>query len=419
MTAFQKQSQGQRKQQEDAVHIIYQNEDDPKSDVLLLLADGMGGHVGGEVASNLALKAFANAFIGATEIKMPSARIDVGIDEANRALASRISQHPELNGMGCTFLGALKIGDDLHWGSVGDSILFLYRSGTLHRMNADHSVYGALKEQVAAGNISQTEADNNPKRNALRSAMTGKAIKLKDIGHRALLPDDVVILASDGLETLDDDEITYCIDGNANNYLEDLASDLLEAVRSKNLENQDNTSLVIYRHDTAGPSIITKRSLWGTMGEDLKTLSRFLPLAAGIALFVSVAAVGGFVLSSFLTAADTTDPMEEVVVPDKRTLNGNGFSNSNGSATNAPSSTQGTQQEDRRPLSTGQNTEEAEPNSATSRTGDPIESKPLSPATPRNRAETTDDPDVQEEAVPKREEISDGDGAGSSSTSVD
>jgi serine/threonine protein phosphatase PrpC len=264
-----KQSLGDREAQEDAFRMVRQSEEDPKSDILLLLADGMGGHVGGEIASNLALEAFERHFASVSTNPKPRLRLKESLLAANVAIAARIKENPQLAGMGCTLVGALKLGDRLIWVSVGDSVLFMLRGKRLLRLNADHSLYGELLEMVSQGKITQAEADANPRRNALRSAVMGEELSLIDLNATALEPGDLILLASDGLETLSDKQIQKILTADPKADVRSLTSDLLNAVDAKAKPKQDNSTVVIYRHVTEGHSGIYRDSRWRLGGGGL------------------------------------------------------------------------------------------------------------------------------------------------------
>ncbi len=290
-----KQSLGQRENQEDAFDLVYQNERDPKSDILMLVADGMGGHAGGEVASNLALSAFKKHFIGGSEAPRPRDRLQESLTAANDALRQRIASQPDLKGMGCTLIAALKLGDRLVWVSVGDSSLFLLRDGRLKKLNADHSLYGELLQMVAAGKITQEEADSHPRRNALRSALMGDRISLTDVNAISLKPGDVVLSCSDGLDTLSQSEIRDILQSGKSRDMRGVASDLLNAVEAKGKPKQDNTTVVVYAHVQDGMSSMLRGSQWafhntGGNGTTLKYA------AIGLGALAVVAAAGAWLL---------------------------------------------------------------------------------------------------------------------------
>lgn len=257
-----KQSLGEREAQEDAFRIVRQSEQDPNSDILLLVADGMGGHVGGEIASNLALEEFERHFSTVSQNPKPRLRLKESLLAANAAIAARIKSDTRLAGMGCTLLGALKLGNRLIWVSVGDSVLFMLRGKRLIRLNADHSLYGELMDMVSQGKLTQAEADANPRRNALRSAVMGEPISLIDLNATTLEPGDLILLATDGLETLSDKQIQKILMADPKADMRGLTSDLLNAVEARAKPKQDNSTVVLYRHVTEGQSGLYRDSRW-------------------------------------------------------------------------------------------------------------------------------------------------------------
>ncbi|OYU17401.1 MAG: protein phosphatase [Rhodobacteraceae bacterium PARR1] len=292
MTAVHgQQSIGQREMQEDSFDIIRQSEKDSTSDLLMLLADGMGGHAGGEVASNLTLQVFRTHFIEAARSSRPLDRLQESLLVANEAVRAAIQRDPDLRGMGCTFIGAIKTGNTLHWASVGDSALYLFRRGVLTRLNADHSVLGELMELVEKGKLTRGEALAHPRRNALRSAVTGTAIALIDARSIPLERDDVVMLATDGLDTLPTSEIAETL-GRLHRSPREASAALLQAVDRRAMPSQDNTTVVIYRHSDGAASAYVDDSKW-TMGRDGK---RVWLAAVGLVCFVLLSVGLGYLL---------------------------------------------------------------------------------------------------------------------------
>ena len=136
---------------------------------VVIVADGMGGHAGGEMASRVAVRAFMDAYDldGA-----PAGRLRAGLDAANRAIDAAVCENLSLDGMGTTLVAGAVTTDGLEWISVGDSPLYLYRGGRLKRLNEDHSmapIIEALRESDP-----ETARGMNP--NKLRSALVGFAI---------------------------------------------------------------------------------------------------------------------------------------------------------------------------------------------------------------------------------------------------
>jgi len=232
--------QGARSYQEDAAAVR------PYAGGLAaVLADGMGGHAGGAVASEVASTGFLEAFLAAAgEARV---RLVQALDLANTAIAERASGRPELRGMGCTLVGASFGPEGLSWISVGDSPLYLVRGGQLRRLNEDHSLAPEVDRLAALGRISWDLAKIHPERHVLRSALMGSEIELIDASEAplALQPGDLVILASDGIHTIPDSEIArLCA---AVETPDAAAEALLAAVAAAGDPHQDNTTVVVVR----------------------------------------------------------------------------------------------------------------------------------------------------------------------------
>lgn len=296
---------GQRETQEDSFDIIRQSEQDPSSDLLMLLSDGMGGHAGGEVASNLSIQTFRKHFIELARSARPLERLQESLMAANDAIRIAIQRDADLRGMGCTFIGAIKIGGMLHWTSVGDSALYLYRRGTLNRLNADHSVLGELMGLVEKGKLTRSEALAHPRRNALRSAVTGAPISLVDTRSIALERDDLVILATDGLDTLPTSEVADILARSPRNPRE-AASALLQAVERRAVAAQDNATVVIYRHADGPASAMVADSKWA-LGPDGRRYG-FAALAVAAVVLIGIGL-------GYLVWQPTAAPAPAVAVP--------------------------------------------------------------------------------------------------------
>ncbi len=216
--------------------------------LLAILADGMGGHTSGEVASKSAVDAFDNTFKNYPGTSVNS-RLGASLTEANAKLSSMTLNNPILNGMGCTLIGAYVNSAGLYWISVGDSLIYLYRSGKLNQINEDHSMGSLIAESLRTGKITKQEADNYPNKNALRSALMGSDIPLIDAPEMPLklYSGDIIVIASDGLLTLSHNEITSIIDRSSLSSAETISNNLIEAVKNKKLKNQDNTTIQIIK----------------------------------------------------------------------------------------------------------------------------------------------------------------------------
>jgi serine/threonine protein phosphatase PrpC len=241
--------QGLRDYQEDNYLVVDLRESgaDDEDAALLLLADGMGGHAGGAVASELAVNAFGSSFLDMdTDIPIHE-RLSGALDAANAAIASKIGEKPELEGMGCTLIAAVVYADRVQWLSVGDSPFWLFRNGALVRLNDDHSMKPVLAKLVSQGELTEKEAASDSRRNALRSAVDGSRPNLVDLrksGYK-LQCDDILLLASDGVETLTEREIIANLEASAHLDIADRLEILLDGVIDCNAPHQDNTTAIL------------------------------------------------------------------------------------------------------------------------------------------------------------------------------
>jgi protein phosphatase len=236
------QIQGERDYQEDSFSIKELGDEK-----LLLLCDGMGGHVGGKQASSLSVEEFVQGF--SLHINSPIyKRLETGLTTANIAIQQKVSQSAELKGMGTTLVAVHVSGDTIYWVSVGDSPLWLVRENQIQRLNADHSLAGVFKKLVDQGQMTAQDAASDPKRHALLSSVSGDEIKHVDLRESAfeLKQGDCLLLASDGLETLSDDDIIRLV--AVNGKPEKTVALLLDAVRTYKKSQQDNATVIVYRH---------------------------------------------------------------------------------------------------------------------------------------------------------------------------
>ena len=238
---------GGREYQEDDYGLIECGDSD--SDEVLVIADGMGGQVSGDTASYTVIKTFIETYSDTTGLI--SDRLRACLKAANDALSSAIGAHPALAGMGTTVVATVISQRGLEWISVGDSPLWLFREGQLRRLNADHSMAVVFADLVAVGRMTEKEAATDPKRHALRSAVMGDEIHLIDVSSQpvALKRGDRVVLASDGLLTLADDEIARILQTMQDAPLSEIAEALIQAVEDAAHPHQDNTTVLLYTPD--------------------------------------------------------------------------------------------------------------------------------------------------------------------------
>lgn len=243
---------GARPYQEDDFRVTAFPDGDPDGcDLLMVLADGMGGHRGGAQASRLAVSTVVERFREATG--GIAARLRASLDGANVAVG-RDAADPRYTGMGCTLVACVVTDDEMvQWISVGDSPLWRLRVGgdgnacAIDRLNADHSMKPVLEDLVRLGRMTPEEAKHGGV-NQLRSAVTGEDLELVDAGAEPvrLGAGDRIVLASDGLETLSNEEILRL--SSSHRASTAIVADLLEAVTAMGSPSQDNATVVVYQH---------------------------------------------------------------------------------------------------------------------------------------------------------------------------
>ena len=214
------------------------------SALLMVLADGMGGAAGGAVASRFAVEAFTRGFPDSTGTI--DARFRGCLEAATARLRQGEIEDPGLRGMGTTVVAALCDGRGVDWLSVGDSPMWLFADGRLERLNADHSMAPILTELVRGGELTPDRARHDWRRHMLRSAVTGRIPEMVDCAYRAcrLLPGDYLLIASDGLETLDEERIAHEL-RQAGGEVERAADGLISGVRAVAGPSQDNVTFLL------------------------------------------------------------------------------------------------------------------------------------------------------------------------------
>lgn len=179
---------------------------------LLVVADGMGGHNSGEVASDIAVKTiveFARKMMGGAKSLLPeggthglsprAGQLEYFVKTANTMIYEKGRAFPKDAGMGTTVVAALVDGKSVIVAHVGDSRLYLHRRGELSQLTQDHSLVG---EQVRRGQITAEQASRSNLQNILTRALGAEGDVQVDVAEHPLLPGDLVLLATDGLSKM-------------------------------------------------------------------------------------------------------------------------------------------------------------------------------------------------------------------------
>jgi serine/threonine protein phosphatase PrpC len=213
---------------------------------IFIVADGMGGHAAGEVASEMAVR-ITSQLIGSlrgSSDEEAGERIRNAIRSANDAIFERTLSEQDKRGMGTTVTVLALLPDRYLIGQVGDSRAYLFRDGQFHQLTKDHSY---VQEQVDAGLLTPDQARVHPYSNVITRCVGAGMDVVPDIYFGSLEKGDVLLLASDGLTgMLEDEELTDIVssDGGPQAWVDQMVA---EANRRGGL---DNITAIIIRIDS-------------------------------------------------------------------------------------------------------------------------------------------------------------------------
>jgi len=224
-----------RSHNEDSV-IITKNQ---SGDYLMAVADGMGGHSAGEVASSITIshitKCFNESFCNMEKSKAVNWLREMAI-EINNLIFSHVEEHPESKGMGTTLVVALVTKEYILIGNIGDSSGFVVKDNKLHKVTYDHTLVNLL---LKAGELTEEQAKDHPKKNVLMKALGANDpidIDIFDCDMNA----SSILLCSDGLTNmLDKDQIEKVLISESE--IEDKVIKLIR--KSNNRGGTDNISI--------------------------------------------------------------------------------------------------------------------------------------------------------------------------------
>ncbi len=217
---------------------------------IFVVADGMGGHAAGEVASEMAVRFVARelgSLKGLSDDQVAD-RMRTAIRAANGAIFQRTLTEHDKRGMGTTVTALVLYETRFLIGQVGDSRAYLYRDGTLIQLTKDHSY---VQEQVDAGYLTPEQARSHPYSNVITRCVGANSDVMPDIYLGSVRPSDLFLLASDGLTgMLDDPRLSELV--VAKGMPQELVDELIgDANRHGGL---DNITAVVVRIDSvAGP----------------------------------------------------------------------------------------------------------------------------------------------------------------------
>ena len=209
---------------------------------LYLVADGMGGHTAGQLASELASEATVNTLRTLVDASASlTEKLRYSVSAANREILSTAEAKPELTGMGTTLVALLAGPDRIALAHVGDSRAYLVRGGRIRQLTDDHSL---VAELVRRQEISERAARGHPHRHVLTRALGVRRSVEADLAELTPAVDDTFVLCSDGLTThVQDDEIEATVLSAAE--LEEACDRLVDMANARG--GEDNITVVLVR----------------------------------------------------------------------------------------------------------------------------------------------------------------------------
>lgn len=212
---------------------------------LYILADGMGGYNGGEIASKLAVQTaknyIENNFKDIEKDKDSIIQLlGSSMEYANMVVYEKSKESPELQGMGTTLEICLIYNNKVYIGHIGDSRIYRIRKEFIRKLTQDHSY---VQKLVKEGTITKEEAAHHPQKNMLMKALGCNAFAEPDVMVKGFLKDDILIMCSDGLTNMVDQETIYKL---ASKNIEQAPKDLVEL--ANNNGGYDNITVIVIKN---------------------------------------------------------------------------------------------------------------------------------------------------------------------------
>ncbi len=236
--------------------------------LVAVVCDGMGGHVGGQVASHVAVDAIKRFMMQEHVGSTPGELIVQAIDYANRVILNRTAQQPELTGMGSTCVMLIVRNGKVYIGSVGDSRIYLIRNHTIRQLTVDQSYVQML---VDAGQITKEQAEHHPRKNEITNALGLREMQPATVLPDAINPEagDCFLLCSDGLSGMvPDRDICKTVSKQSELSQQERVAELVE--RAKQNGGLDNITCQIVEFSvTPGAKAETstpKKKIWTAVG---------------------------------------------------------------------------------------------------------------------------------------------------------
>ncbi|MCL2309641.1 MAG: serine/threonine-protein phosphatase [Proteobacteria bacterium] len=242
-TIFQDSRKGSRKINQDRIAYIY-----GRDTLLMVLADGMGGHAGGEIAAQITVRLFAERFQQDAQptLRSPLEFLHDTMRRAHSALGSYARQFSLVETPRTTCVAVIIQSGYAYWAHAGDSRLYLFRQGHLYSQTKDHSKVQYLLDR---GLINEDEAAFHPERNRIYSCLGGAVEPVIDLSRRTTLrTNDILLLCSDGFWTvMPTREIANILTSAP---LLQAAPKMMREAQQRGGPDGDNLSTIIMRWDT-------------------------------------------------------------------------------------------------------------------------------------------------------------------------
>lgn len=228
-----------RKNNEDALYVC----DDESSINYFIVADGMGGHNAGEVASKNAIKEVAEFLNIQNEISQDT--VLKAIEKANADIYEMSKTDKKLNGMGTTIVLAVADDENILIAHVGDSRAYLISDNNITRLTTDHSW---VQELINSGTLTQSEAKDHPQKNVITRAIGISGDVKTDLLLRGWKEKDILLLCTDGLNTLvEDNEILEIIKNSSD--LDKMVFKLIDLANTRG--GNDNITVVLVENSAS------------------------------------------------------------------------------------------------------------------------------------------------------------------------
>ena len=206
---------------------------------LFIVADGMGGHNAGDMASKTCVECVADIVRENTHLQTPISIIEKAVTLANSRIIEKAKSQEEYEGMGTTFVASTIIDDVMYVANIGDSRLYVIND-TITQITEDHSL---VEEMIKNGEIDRKNARFHPNKNIITRALGASVEVLADFFEISVKKNDIIVMCSDGLSNmLDDDEIFKMVTQGKDDIV---MTSLRLVAKANEYGGKDNISIVM------------------------------------------------------------------------------------------------------------------------------------------------------------------------------